>query len=236
MKKLSVFVEGQTEQIFMEKLISEIANKGEASVKLMKAMYGSKEPRKIMILKDAQLDRKYYIQIIDCGNDTSIQSDIRDNAASLQREGFHKIIGLRDVYPHPHEQIPRLPRLAEQLLPRETDIPVKVLFSITEMETWFLKEHSHLLKIHDSLTPGYIKNETGYDLENDNLEQDKKYHHAAGVLKQIYGLANKSYNKKKSKVQQIVNKLDYEILYLETVKSLVSFRDLIQELDDLFTG
>ena len=80
MKKLAVFVEGQTEQLFIEKLLEEAAGKNNISIEKRQALGGQSAKRKLKLIEASKRDsdHKYFAQIIDCGSDENVKSDIRD--------------------------------------------------------------------------------------------------------------------------------------------------------------
>ena len=70
MKRLAIFVEGQTEQIFVSKLLREIAGKKNILVEEQIAN-GRAGKRFITVLKasSSQTNEKYFVLIRDCRND-----------------------------------------------------------------------------------------------------------------------------------------------------------------------
>src|SRR5438128_1378074 len=101
MKKLAVFVEGQTEQLFVEKLLEEAAGKNQISIDKRQAFGGQSTKRKLKILHAAvhNSNNKYFAQIIDCGTDNRVKSDVVERYNGLVANGFDTIIAIRDVYP-----------------------------------------------------------------------------------------------------------------------------------------
>jgi len=234
-KKLSIFVEGQTEQLFMEKLILEIAGQHNVNLELFSATGGNNIPRKITIIKSCdKMVKKYYVQIINSSTDNRVSSDINDSFNNLEKQGFSKIIGLLDVYPKQVTDYTKLNSISNSMLRQSAQTSSKIIFSITEIETWFLKEINHLKSFNSILDTQYIKNKLGYDLINDDLENDVRYHHASNVLDKIYNLVGRTYDKKKNKVQSLVNNIDYENLYINLRDNLISLNNLINELDTFF--
>lgn len=85
-KKIAIFVEGQTEQIFVEKLLNEMAGYNHISIQI-NIMGGSKTKRTIQktkhkIVKDARL----FALLYDCGNESHVVSDIRKQYFSLSNK------------------------------------------------------------------------------------------------------------------------------------------------------
>ena len=71
MKRLAIFVEGQTDQILVEKLIIEIAGRNNIKVLLQKAEGGKSYSRKFVTIKgdSATTDSKYFVLIVDSSSD-----------------------------------------------------------------------------------------------------------------------------------------------------------------------
>ncbi|MEM9541385.1 MAG: TOPRIM nucleotidyl transferase/hydrolase domain-containing protein [Cyanobacteria bacterium P01_E01_bin.42] len=71
LKKIAIFVEGQTEQIFVEKLLNEIAGYNNISIQI-NIMGGSKTTRTIQKTKQKLMkDARFFALLYDCGNESS---------------------------------------------------------------------------------------------------------------------------------------------------------------------
>ena len=239
MNKMAIYVEGQTEMVFIEKLITEIANRNSIKIESYKIRGGSKVPLTVLKIKEISTScPQYYIQIYDCGNDSKVQSKIQEDSLKLQEANFKKILGLRDLYPL---QLTELPNLLKYTKPKikDLEIPAKTIICITEIESWFLYEFLFLSKVDPYLTAENIKANLSYDLENDcingNIETDSRYHHATQVLEKIYKLALKKYKKKLDRTEKLVDLLDYERIYLEIRQYSKSLGAFLKELDEFFS-
>ncbi len=141
MSKLAIFVEGQTEQIFVEKLVRYLGSHRNISIQVQRLEGGSK----------------------------NIKSDIIERYNGLIASGYQAIIGIRDVYPIPRNSIQRLRDGLAFLLPTRPFPPLFVL-GIMEIETWFLAEHTHFLHIHPDLTINRIQQNFGFNPSIDDLQ------------------------------------------------------------------
>ncbi|MBO1056310.1 MAG: hypothetical protein HEQ27_07190 [Dolichospermum sp. JUN01] len=97
MKKLAIFVEGKTEQIFVNKLLREIAGTINISIEIQ-----SQEGRKFVevIMKDIETSAtKFFVLIYNSGSDIRVASDMKKQYKKLTESGYERIIGLRDIYP-----------------------------------------------------------------------------------------------------------------------------------------
>ncbi|MFP3089661.1 hypothetical protein LQZ21_04975 [Treponema sp. TIM-1] len=232
MKKVAVFVEGQTEQIFADELVRHIF--GHAKVAIEELRFSGKEgSRRIRTIRsvDAAPFTEYLFRIYDCqgGNENStVKSDIREQFLGLLRESFSYIVGIRDVYPL--LDIELLKSNINLKLPNNPALPVKIFLAIREIESWFLAEENHYPLIDESLTVSHVNSIIGFDITTASTES---VNHPSFALKQIYQIAGKDYNKKKWEVERTVYVLDYENLYLNVRNRNNSLNELLTCLDGL---
>lgn len=237
MKKMCIFVEGQTEQIFLEKLLIEIAGRKNVALSIRQIKGGgqnSKVEKVILTLKDDEITEqtRYYVQIISCNNDEKVNTELRNNCLSMQLAGFSKVLGLRDLYPKKLSELSKVKKYSIIKMDG-LHIPTKSIVATSEVETWFLGEYTALEKIDSRLTYDHIK-QSGYDLKIDLLDSDEKYHHSANILDIIMKTVQRRYDKKRNKVEKIVNNFDYEAIYLELRNRFLSLNELLDEFDDFF--
>lgn len=228
MDRLAVFVEGYTEVLFVDKLIEEIAGRGNVLIEHRKIWGGSKTRRRTRVVRAAKLDtgQKYYVLIIDCGGDDQVKDRILEEHENFTRKGYLRIIGLRDVRPDfTYQDIPRL----EANLPRKVKtslIPVQFILSIMEIEAWFLAETTHYPKIHPSITVQAIRARLGFDPENDDIERRDA---PADDLNNCYAIGGKTYLKHKA--NDTVQALDYTLIYMELCNKFNYLRQLITSIE-----
>lgn len=230
MKKLAVFVEGQTEQLFIEKLLVEAAGKSNIAIEKRQGLGGQSGKRRLNLIEASHLNsnHRYFAQIVDCGSDNRVKSDIRDRYENLAAQGFEIIVGVRDVFPDvTYAGIPLL-RSGLRLHLKTNPIEVKFVLGVMEIEAWFIAEHTHLQKIHPSLTPELIRTRLGFDPSSDDVQLRP---HPAEDLDNIYRLAGLRYEKCKSTVQRTVSVLDYERIYLELPSKLPDLKTLVDTIN-----
>lgn len=219
MIKIAVFVEGQTEQLFAERLIEEIAGRNRVSIVKRRAVgKGIVGSRTLLTIEGERgTEARYYAVLIDCGCDNRVGSDIRDNYEKLVESGFSFIIGIRDVYPD--FRLADVPKLRTHLNYKLRTVPIQVLFvlGVMEIEAWFLAEHTHFLKLSPLLTLPAIVSAVGFDPSQDDLTLRT---HPAEDLNRIYTLAGLSYNKKRWRTLFTLDALDFEVIYL-TLRSRI---------------
>jgi hypothetical protein len=229
-KKIACFVEGQTEQIFVERLFQEIAGYKKISIETYKFQGGKAnriiQPLKLSTIKDAP----FFVLLYDCGCDAHVVSDIRKQHESLTNNGYEKILGLRDLYPKPlgekRRNRNRNQRIFEAL--QKMGVPISIILAVMEIEAWFLAEWNYLAKIDNRLTCDFILQKCGLDLRIIDTEQRP---HPSQDLDEIYRLVSRNYDKSEKTSQEIINNLDYEFLYLHLVNSVKQLKRFIDEID-----
>lgn len=228
MKKLAIFVEGQTEQIFVEKLLKEIAGKNRIAIEVI-AVNGNQFKRYTTLIKNPVVtcETKFYVLVYNSFSDNSVVSDMRDRYSTLTASGYERVIGLRDVYPIPISQKYKLLNGLRYSLIQGT-IPIDIVLAVMEIEAWFLAEYNHFLKIDASLTPDRIQEYFGFNPKTDDMEARPK---PSDDMKQIYNLVGKGYNKSEKQLNRLASNLDYELIYIQLTKSLPSLREFVGYLD-----
>lgn len=207
MRKLAIFVEGQTEQLFCDRLLRAVAVGRELGVELRKA-WGGRNFRRALALSARAPGRpaEHFVMIVDCGSDNRVKSDILELYDNLVATGYERIIGLRDVFPDAsREQVPRLRRWLDYEVPRRP-IDVHFILAIMEIEAWFLMEATHFHRLHKALTPQRVRKRVHFDPVNDNMELR---HHPAEDLNRIYQIFGGSYNKRRANTERTLDALDF---------------------------
>jgi hypothetical protein len=224
-KKLAIFVEGQTEQIFLERLLREIAGKHNISIEIK-----SQEKHKIatLIMRDPiTSNTKFYVLIYNSAGDSRVVSDMKEQYTFLAASGYERVIGLRDIYPITGSQISKLKIGLRSALPIGK-IPIDVVLAIMEVEAWFLAEYHHFSQIDPTLTPERIHQDLGFNPQTDSMEERP---HPAADMHQIYQLVGKAYKKREPQVSRIVQNLDYEFIYIHLVKSVPSLGEFVNYIN-----
>jgi hypothetical protein len=229
-KKLAIFVEGQTERIFITRLLQEIAGYKKVSVEVYQVR-GDKANRKIQPLKSNLIEvAPFFILLYDCGCDSHVLSDIKKQHNSLTNNGYEKILGLRDLYPEPLKNRTQVENGIKGFLKtfQKNGIPISMILVIMEIEAWFLGEYSFLTKIDSCLTSKFILDNLGFDLNALDVEQIP---HPSQVLDSIYQLIQRSYDKSETTVEEIASLLNYEFMYLHLVEKIKQLKQLIDAIN-----
>jgi len=232
MKKLAIFVEGQTEQIFIDRFLREFIANSTLSIESVEASGGKKCPRFTEIIASDTVtpDTKYYVLIFNSCTDNRVISDIRERYNDLKENGYSSFIGLRDLYPD-YLYSEKDEAVEDSQLVLGNFENTTLIYATMEIETWFIAELNHYPNIDTNLTLTKIKDELSLDLENITniecfmVEPAKKLH-------QIYQLVNLNYTKNSD---MTIDSLDYENLYCEIPNKIPSLNQLITELDKFFS-
>jgi len=231
MKKMAFFVEGFTEMAFLCKYISEVYDKSKISITSMKVKGGSSVPISFGIIKAKSVainNTNYHILIYNCGGETTLRTYIINQRKTLIKEGFSRIIGIRDVFPNnKREDIHTLMKGLKYKLP-QTEITIDFILSIMEIEAYFLCEHTHYSKINPSLNSTLIKANLSFDPEIDNMES---LNNPAKDLHDCYQLVGESYTKDNNLIERTIDTLNFAELYFNHSNTYSTLGRLKAELD-----
>jgi hypothetical protein len=233
LKKIAFFTEGQTERIFLEKLLVEVAGSRNIAVETRQMMGGRRFQRIAYTLTRAEPnpEHKYYALIVDCGTDGRVASDIREQYPTLVNSGYSAIVAIRDVAPDfQRTEIAKLRAGIEGVLPKAPLVPTLVLATM-EVEAWFIGEHTHFPRIDAVLSVPAIRAMTGLDLMLDNIEG---YPTPAENLDLIYGKAGLNYSKSRADVERTVNALDFGLVQTALSAKAPSIEPLMRAVGGFF--
>ena len=220
LKKIAIFVEGLTEQEFVIQLIKELAGSRGVEFEIHNQFRG--------ILSFTELrsgtNPSIHVLVANCCTDGQVKTQIVDRYEYLKSLNYTLIIGLRDVHPFTHKDIPDLTRMLTVGLPNDS-VPIQMHLAVMEIEAWFLEELTHYSKIDMGLNIKEVIT-GGFD---PSLERAHQIQCPADTLHSIYSIVGLSYKKKKNQIERTVSALSYEHLYLET-------RHLSPSLDTFLHG
>ncbi|WP_425646225.1 hypothetical protein [Agrobacterium leguminum] len=207
MKKIAIFTEGLTEQLFVCSAIRYLAGKRSLHIKRQKLLGGKKFPTILMNVgaddgngDDCDLS----FLMIDCANDERVVSAINDNYEHLIDQGYHVIFGVRDLRPSfTLDQLERLLEGSLRALPKGPVTPGLVI-AVMEAEAWFIAEHSHFVRMDSSLTLEHIRAQLNIDVD---VVSDE-FSHPAKVLSEIYELAGLNYGKSQDDINRTIEAID----------------------------
>jgi len=232
-KRIACFVEGQTEQIFVERLFHEIAGSKKISIETRKFQGGRNNRRSQSLKTSIKKEAPFFVLLYNCDCDSQVLSDIKKHHESLTNSGYEKILGLRDLYPTPLEKKQEVEKGIRGNLKvwqhKHNGIPTSMNLAVMEVEAWFLAEWNYLAKIDNRLTCDFILQQCGLDLRN--MVDIEQIAHPSQDLDKIYRLVSRNYDKSEKTSQEIINNLDYERLYVHLVNSVKKLKRFIDEID-----
>lgn len=225
MSALAIFVEGQTEFVFVRQLLFEMFSYQRLRIEL-EEQYGGRY-YKIGIRGAPPENACYNVLLVDCAHDGKVLSAIEERAKTLQKEGYGRILGLRDIHPEPSDELEEISgRIADRLV--SMPLPCKMVFAVREIEAWFIADNEHFGRYNPLLTSAFIHQKIGVDVLQQDVEQIP---HPAELLKKIYNLVGGTYGKKLREAHRVVAVLNYEYLYLEAPDSVPALKKFVDELD-----
>ena len=227
MNRLAIFTEGETEQLFAEWLVREMAGAANLHIELREARGGKSTRRRTRIV-EAVADNpelKYYVLIVDCAGDGAVKSRIKEEYHNLAKYGYKALVGLRDA-PKQRAEIADLQKGLPEGVPM-APVPVVFVLAIMEIEAWFLAEHTHFPKIDASLTPALIHAKLGFDPSTDDMRLRDR---PAQDLNDAYQLVGERYQKGRA-AQRTVYLLDPARIAFEMTANEPEIQRLVDTIE-----
>jgi len=222
-KKFAVFVEGLTEQEFTIRLLTELAGSHGIAFEVHTQHKGYLSWSELRTNQSPVI----HVLVANCCNDEQVKSQIKDRYELLKSDGYSLIVGLRDVYPFSHDEIPLLEKNLLVDLPTGS-LPIHLHLAIMEIEAWFLEEITHFSRIDNKITTAELI-ANGFDHIN-VCACDLP--HPAETLGKIYQRVGKGYSKNKRQLQRTIEAISYEELYVNTRQKAPSLDKFITSLEE----
>ena len=225
MSAFAIFVEGQTELVFVERLLFKMFGYQDLRIELEEQHGGLYHE---IGVRGAPPENAYHnVLLVNCACDGKVLPAIEERANKLRNAGYDRILGLRDIYPRPSDELEEIYELtADRLV--SMPLPCKIVIAVREIEAWFIADTEHFVRYNPLLTPAFIQQKIGIDVAQQDVEQIS---HPAELLNQIYSLVGGTYDKKLKEAHRVVNILNYEYLYLEAPDSVPALKKFVDELD-----
>jgi len=234
LKKIAFFVEGKTEMVFLEKLLFEVCSVNSYAYKIQTMRGGGKNVYQVEVIREQVLSPEMhkFILITECGSDSTVKSYMLEERVSLIKSGYSLIVGIVDLYPRPLTELYKWIKGLNYLVP-QLPIPLKFVIPVVEIESWFIAEKNHFLKINPRLTTDRISEVIGYRYENLIVEN---IGHPSVTLDGIYRTENIRYKKTEASIKRTVEALDYVNIYFELRTFIPSLNDLIKIINEDVLG
>ena len=166
-----------------------------------------------------------YFLIYDSCSDESVSSDIRDRYEGHRKEGFDKVIGLRDIYSERYIELfgrKHLVRkevevfvkeMRQAVINDENHELVRLQFAIMEIEAWMLAISDVFAQIDNRINAQWLAERVQFDV---NADTETTLIHPYAKLLDIYRSISRTYGKHWSEIKEIMFKLkqkDFDRLY-----------------------
>lgn len=249
MIKVAIFVEGQTELIFVRAFLLKVFDYQNINVGCFNLFTNNNYHRTDYAFPN-EIDETllFYFEIINIGNDNAVLSRILSREKYLWNSGFDKIIGLRDMYSRVYREEAKNAQISEELnrlfksstkeqIQKRAERPndIHFIFAIMEVEAWFLGFEDIFMNLDTQLSPDFIHQKLGFDLRN--IDPETTFFHPTKVIKDIYNLINQSYTKGRSEIEALMSHLskdDFELLKMDNkCQSYSEFYTAIPKIEDL---
>ncbi len=245
MRKVAIFVEGQTEQIFVRECLLRLWEY--QNVQLECRTLFTDHQYNYAEYDFPNPDAGFHFEIINVGNDNAVLPRILRREQYLWNQGFELILGLRDMYSRDYrelnenspgkintELIQKFTQGAAHTVNQKSSRPDRIIihFAIMEVEAWFLGMYQYLERHHEALNASHIQQKTSLDLNN--CDPETEFYHPTATLDSIYRLVGETYGKSRGEIEAIMTHLHKgDLLALAASEKCTSFtrfhRDLLRQ-------
>ena len=240
MKKVAIFVEGQTELIVVREYLLKWFNYENIEIECRTLFTDSKFH--IAPYDFVTPTPQYHFQIINVGNDNAVLSRILKREEFMWNAGYDKIIGLRDMYSKAYREMSTIidANLNQEFINARIETinekakqPTKILmcFAIMETEAWFLGLSEIFELIDARLTNAFIQRATDKNLEI--IDPEMAIFHPATLMNDIYNLVELRYRKHEGDIEalvKLIERADFEsLLRRDKCNSFNVFHNAIHE-------
>ncbi|SEW40281.1 protein of unknown function [Chitinophaga sp. YR573] len=236
MTKTAIFVEGQTELIFVRELLLKVFEYQNISLECFTLFTDVNFHATEYAFPNEHAD--HYFQIINVGSDQSVLTRILKREPQMKNAGFERIIGLRDMYSGEYRNLVKNQKIDDKINQKfieghRSQIKsdnIFFSFAIMEIETWLLGLRKSFERMDNRLTPAFIHQHLGFDLNVDDPENI--FFHPADNVEEIFKLVGQKYSKSKGDINALVSHIekdDYlELLGSDKCQSFKEFYEYLQ--------
>ena len=159
-----------------------------------------------------------HFMIINVHGDEGVISSIKDRERSLiEKSGYEKIIGLRDMYSEVYKKLSPgaiNDDISNQFIQSHNSTiqkmtyqdRIKLYFAIMEIEAWFLAMYNIFQRIGSVLTVEYIEEKLGFDLRR--IDPQEEFFKPSNQVRDVLLLSGLQYDKKESDIENITSKME----------------------------
>ena len=136
--KVGIFVEGQTERIFVVKYLAEYLG-GEQNFSRTEIQHLGSRGTKILTTRNYP-ESNFYVLIFDCSGDGNVIPALRDRAQNMiNQENYRYLIAIQDLYNRPRNSKTKVVDSFNELFLQTTYYDnLKFVLAIMEIEAWFI--------------------------------------------------------------------------------------------------
>ncbi|MCK4830402.1 hypothetical protein KA005_82555 [bacterium] len=216
MTKVAIFVEGQSELIFLRYFLP------------LRLGWEKISFRCVNLYADEMRGSPYehpnpyaevHFLIVNVANDEKVLSAVKDREKYLIQHGYEKIIGLRDMYSEEYRKkagdiindriITQFINAFQETIEKMSEPDkVKMCFAIMELEAWFLGVYNIFERLDPVLTVVYIEERLGFNLSV--IDPQTEFFKPADRVTDILGLVDRSYQKSKDDIESICSRIREE--------------------------
>ncbi len=219
MKKIAIFTEGQSEQIFVRHILALVLGWENISFECFK-LYGDRTDRDAFNYPNENAE--IYFMILNIGNDEKVLTAVKEREKGLIKKGYDKIIALRDMYSHEYSKrsngvidtdvTRRFIDGAKMTIGNMSDpSKIKIHFAIMELEAWFLGMYNIFERLNSTLNIDYIEKELGFNLSS--IDPQTEFFKPAHIVNKIFQLVGVQYTKSEHDVESICSTINTTDFY-----------------------
>lgn len=210
MRKIAIFVEGQTELLFVYDFLLKWHDY-QVSIKCLSLF---KKENNLPIWRDFDnTSAQFQVRLVSVGMDENVIVRILEEEKGLYDQGYELIIGLRDMYSEQYlknvknkpvdstltEKIRQATITTIQTRAKRPDA-IKFCFAIMEIEAWWLGIPTLWTDLKDTIRKQF----------GDAFADPESVFHPAVLIKNIRQSQQKDYKKHNTEVESIVRKISRE--------------------------
>ena len=218
MRKVAIFTEGQSEQIFIRHLLLQVMDCSKISFRCLRLYAGRDIPAKYDYLNP---NAKIHFLIVNVGQDEKVLSILKEREANLIRKGFDRIVGLRDMYSEEYSKrsnseinnsvtMSFIDGWNSTIQKMSDPSKIRMHIAIMEIEAWFLAIYHIFERMNSILSVDYIENKLGINLAD--IDPQTEFFIPSEEVNRIFQLVGLQYKKKEHDIESICSKINNDDL------------------------
>jgi hypothetical protein len=216
MKKIAIFTEGQGELIFIRHYLLQTIDNAKLSIECY-MLYANDLKAVPFTYKCPNPEIHFFL--VNVGGDNKVLSAIKERKNNLLKNGYEKIIGIRDMYCELYQNLsPQVINIdVTKLIINETNEEIQsidnenrinIYFCIMEFESWFLSMYNLFCKLDYRLTVDYITCRLGFNLKE--IDPQTIFYKPSNELNLIYSFIGNNYTKRDDDIESLCSNMNIE--------------------------